>query len=93
MKERKFSGTTVNAFLSALSIALKTADRSRPSPEQRDLFLLVEAEIEQFFEILPEHDNLTPDQMRELAWIRESLRLMYHEADLVMLDPTTEREQ
>ena len=93
MKLSHLSATTVNAFLAALSIALKTADRSRPSHEQRDLFLLVEAEIRQFFEVLPEHDNLTPAQMQELMWIQESLRMMYHEADLVMLDPETEPEQ
>ena len=93
MKERTFSGTTINAFLSALAIALKTADRSRSPHEPRDLFLLVEAEIRQFFEVLPQHDNLTPAQMRELAQIREILRGLYHDADFVMLDPKTKREQ
>ena len=85
--------TAVHAFLSALAIALKTADRSRSLHEPRDLFLLVEAEIRQFFEVLPQHDNLTPKQMRELDQIREILRGLYHDADFVILDPKTEREQ
>ena len=93
VKVSQFSANAVHAFLSALAIALKTADRSRSRSEPRDLFLLVEAEIRQFFEILPQLDNLTPKQMRELAQIREILRGLYHDADLVMLDPKTEREQ
>lgn len=67
--------------------------RSRSRPDPRDLFILVEAEIRQFFDVLPQHDNLNPKQMRELARIREILRGLYHDADLVMLDPKTERKQ
>ena len=92
MKVSQFSAKAVIALLSALSIALKVADRTRHSPEQRDLFLLVEAEIQQFFEILPQHDNLSPEQLRELAQIHEILRTMYHDADWVMLDPKEEPE-
>lgn len=93
MKVSQFSANAVHAFLSALAIALKAAERSRSPHEPRDLFLLVEAEIRQFFEVLPEHDNLTPAQVRDLARIQEILRGLYHDADLVMMDPQTEREQ
>ena len=92
MKVSQFSAKAVIAFLSALSIALKVADRTPPRPERRDLFLLVEAEIRQFFESLPEHDNLSLEQLRELAQIQEILRTMYHDADWVMLDPKEEPE-
>ena len=93
MKVSQISANAVHAFLSALAIALKTADRSRSPHEPRDLFLLVEAEIRQFFEVLPQHDNLTPTQLRDLALMQEILRGLYHDADFVMLDPKTEREQ
>ena len=85
---KQLSGYAVFAFLSALSIALKSADRTERPPERRDLFLLVEAEIEQFFEVHPAHENLTPEQMRDLQQIREVLRMLYHDADWVMLDPS-----
>ena len=87
MKVTQFRANAVYAFLSALAIALKAADRTPRPPEQRDLFLLVEAEIRQFFHWLPEHENLNPDEMRDLHRIREALRTMYHDAELVMLDP------
>ena len=92
-KVSHFSAEAVVAFLSALAIALKTADHAQRTPEPRDLFLLVEAEIRQFFALFPEHRDLRPDEMREIAQLREILRTMYHDADLVMLDPKTEREQ
>ena len=92
MKVSQFSTKAVIAFLSALSIALKVADRTPPRPERRDLFLLVEAEIQQFFEHLPEHENLNLEDLRDLGQIREILRTMYHDADLVILDPKEEPE-
>ena len=88
METSHFRKNAVLAFLSALSIALKTADKSQRLPEPRDLFLLVEAEIRQFFEVLPQDDNLDSEEMRDLARILEILRPMYHDAELVMLDPT-----
>ena len=89
-KVSHFSAEAVVAFLSALAIALKTADQAQRTPEPRDLFLLAEGEIQRFFEVLPEHRNLRPDEMREIAQLREILRTMYHDADLVMLDPKDE---
>ena len=92
MAGRGISSQAVVAFLSALSIALKTAGRAAASPGQRDLFLLVEEEIHQFFELVPGHDHLNLEELRDLAWIRETLRGMYQDADLVMLDPSQEPE-
>ena len=89
-KVSHFSAETVVAFLSAVAIALKTADQAQRTPEPRDLFLLAEEEIRQFFELLPEHRNLRPEQMQEIAQLREILRTMYHDADLVMLNPKDE---
>ncbi len=88
----KLSARAVLAFLSALSIALKVADRTSPHPGRRDLFLQVEDQIQQFFELLPEHENLNPEELRDLGQIREVLHELYHDADWVMLDPKEESE-
>ena len=87
-KDTRFSVQAVMAFLSSLSIALKTADQAQSLPERRDLFLLVEEEIEQFFEAALEDEDFDPEQIRELEQMRQIFRGMYHDADLVMLDPT-----
>ncbi len=83
----------VRAFLSALSIALKVASRQSRYGEQRDLFLLVDSEIQQFFELLPDHQNLNSEELKDLNRIREGLRLLCRDADLVMLDPSKETPQ
>ena len=88
----KVSGHAVVAFLSALSIALKSAGQASASPGQRDLFLLVEEEIREFFDHLLEHENLRLEDLRDLTRMREVLRGMYHDADFVMLDPSREPE-
>ena len=90
-KDTRFSVQAVMAFLSSLSIALKAADQAQSLPERRDLFLLVEEEIEQFLEMTLDLENLDPEQMRELEQIRQIFRGMYHDADLVVLDPSKER--
>ena len=87
-RDTRFSAQAMMAFLSSLSIALKTAGQAQSLPERRDLFLLVEEEMEQFFEVTLGLENLEPEQMRELEQIRQIFRGMYHDADLVMLDPT-----
>ena len=92
-RHTQFSAQAVMAFLSSLSIAPKTASQARDTPERRDLFLLIEEEIEQFFEMTPDLKNLDPEQMRELEQFRQIFRGMYHDADLVMLDPAKERPQ
>ena len=92
MRVETFTAQAVVAFLSALSIALKSADQAAASPEQRDLFLLVEAEIREFFDHLPEHENLRLEDLRDVAWMREALRGMCHDADFLMLDPSQEPE-
>ena len=92
-RDTRFSAQAVMAFLSSLSIALKTADQAQSLPERRDLFLLVEEEIEQFFEVTLGLENLDPEQMRELEQMRQIFRGMYHDADLVVLDPSKERPQ
>ena len=92
-KDTRFSVQAVMAFLSSLSIALKTADQAQSLPERRDLFLLVEEEIEQFFEATLEDGDFDPEQMQELDQIRQIFRGMYHDADLVMLDPAEAPEQ
>ena len=88
MKVESFTAQAVVAFLSALSIALKSAGQAAASPGQRDLFLLVEAEIGEFFDQLQEHENLRLEDLRDVARMREALRGMYHDADSVMLDPS-----
>ena len=90
MRVETFTAPAVVAFLSALSIALKNAGQAAASPEQRDLFLLVEEGIRSFFDHLPEHENLRLEDLRDIARIREVLRGMYHDADFVMLDPSEE---
>ena len=92
MRVETFTAPAVVAFLSALSIALKNAGQAAASPEPRDLFLLVEAEILEFFDHLQDYRNLTLEDLRDLTRIREALRGMYHDADFVMLDPSKEPE-
>ena len=92
MRVETFTAQSVVAFLSALSIALKNAGQAAASPEPRDLFLLVEEEILGCFDQLPDHRNLTIEDLRDLTRIREALRGMYHDADFVMLDPSQEPE-
>ena len=89
----KVSGHAVFAFLSALSIALKAADQTEPLPERRDLFLLVEEGIRGFFELLPQHRNLSVGALRDLDRIQAVLRTLYHDADLILLDPSEETPQ
>ena len=89
----KVSGHAVFAFLSALSIALKAADRTERPPERRDLFLLVEAEIREFFEIVQGHDHLSLEALHDLDRIQAVLRMLYHDADLILLDPSEETPQ
>ena len=67
MKVESFTAQAVVAFLSALSIALKSAGQAAASPGQRDLFLLVEAEIGEFFDQLQEHENLRLEDLRDVA--------------------------
>ena len=86
-QDRHFSEQSVFAFLSALSIALKVADRKALLGERRDLFRLVEAEIRLFFQVLPGHENLTKEQWNDLDRIRNILKSMYVCAEIVMLDP------
>ena len=90
MKVETFTAQAVVAFLSALSIALKSAGQAASFPEPRDLFLLVEEEILGFFDQLQDHRNLTLEDLRDLTRMREALRGMYHDADFVMLDPSQE---
>ena len=92
MRVDTFTAPAVVAFLSALSIALKNAGQAAASPEPRDLFLLVEAEILEFFDHLQDYRNLSLEDLRDLARMREALRGMYHDADFVMLDPSQEPE-
>ena len=92
-RDARFSSQAVMAFLSSLSIALKTADQAQSLPERRDLFLLVEAEIELFFEATLEDGDFEPEQLREIEQICQIFRGMYHDADLVMLDPKDAPEQ
>ena len=87
---RQISSNAVLAFRAALATALKTLDPSRPSPESRDPFLRVEAEIQRFFLNAREHENLTDEEWNDLRQMREVLRCLYHDADLVMLDPATQ---
>ena len=93
MKVESFTAQAVVAFLSALSIALKSAGQAAASPGQRDLFLLVEAEIGEFFDQLQGHENLRLEDLRDVARMREALRGMYHDADSVMLDPSQQTER
>ena len=92
MRVETFTAQAVVAFLSALSIALKSAGQAAASPEQRDLFFLVEEEIREFFDHLLENENLRLEDLRDLIRMREVLRGMYHDADFVMLDPSRELE-
>ena len=92
MRGQTFTAQAVVAFLSALSIALKNAGQAAASPEPRDLFLLVEEEILEFFDHLEDHRNLTLEDLRDLTRMREALRGTYHDADLLMLDPSQEPE-
>ena len=93
MRVETFTAQAVVAFLSALSIALKNAGQVAASPGQRDLFLLVEEEIREFFDHLQEQENLSLEDLRDLTRMREALRGMYHDADFVMLDPSGETPQ
>ena len=92
MRVEPFTAQAVVAFLSALSIALKNAGQAASSPGRRDLFLLVEGEILEFFDQLEDLQNLSLEDLRDLTRIREALRGMYHDADFVMLDPSKEPE-
>lgn len=86
-------GRAVIAFLSSLAIALKAIGRTRYLPDVPDPYLRVEAEIQRFFLVLRGHQNLTDEEWRDLEGIRDALRQLYHDADLVMLDPSKETPQ
>ena len=87
---KRISSNSVVAFLAALATALKSLAREAPSPESRDPFLRVEAEVQQFFLNYREHENLTDEEWRDLQQMQEVLRYLYHAAALVMLDPSKE---
>lgn len=74
------SGVAVSAFLSALSVALRTGDQPPPLREALDLLSRVEAEVARFSEQHPEHSNLTPEQARELELLRDAFQDAYRTA-------------
>ena len=87
-----FSSQSVLALLSALSVALKTAGQAPPSQDNQDLFCLLEKELDEFSDYLPEHRNLDQSQLDELALIKEIFRQMRHSADWIMMNPDEESE-
>ena len=89
-KSETFTGPSIVAFLSALSIALKKTGQEGTSPGRRDPFLLVEAEIKEFFDYSSVLANLNSDDVRDIGRVREILHQMYHDADFVMFDPSKE---
>ena len=90
MIRSQVKGRAVLSFLTAVAIALKEIGRTQHLPDVPDPYRRVEAEIQSFFLVLREHQNLTVDEWRDLEGMRDVFRQLYDEADLVMLDPSME---